>query len=469
MPVLDHLAREDSAFVRASLIFAAGVPTDHLSDPAPFPRLAAALVTARTPGGLREDVRTVIARDAPRSVADLSRFPWSLNGTDSLMWVIEELGDRWDLQVSLLTEWMEDTDAEVRKAAVFAAEHPLHTWRPAAPQLVPPLAARLSDPDRDVRYWAASHLAGAGRAASTAADALWSLVEREPVRHNTPAASALNALCKLQDPRAAEFLENRLTSGDLDGLQPAIALIGPWAQNCRPALLKLVPTAPAGNARIGVIAALGRLNGPAEDLVRVLRKQCREHPHITTRVLGDLGPAASGAVPELRKALRHEEEIVRINAARALWRITGSKDVLLPMLRTSIETNGRARLHALECLSELGQDAKDLPPLLLPLLDDRNEWLSTRAAVAYWHTTHDAPQALPALLRNLKPGPRGTLAVRCLTEIGPAASAAVPVLRHGRDSDLRQNTYGSAGTWVDDDESWSDICALALSRIAPVA
>ncbi len=471
---------EDSAFVRASVILAAGalrVADDGrvrlwLDDPEPAPRLAAALVAARVGGEPDERVTAVLEHDAPLSLDTLGRLPWSVLGADSLVWVIECLGDRWDLQVRLVTTWMRHDDAGVRKAAVFAAEHPLHAWRPAAEILVPALARRLEDPERGVRYWAASHIAGAGRAAALAVEELWATVRREGVQHNTPAASALEALCRLGDPRAAEYLAGRLADDptELEGLKASIDLIGPWAGVCREPLLRAVKRVPKGNERIAVINAIGRLYAGADDaevheVVRMLRTQCRSHPHISTRVLGDLGPAAAPAQPELRAALRHKEPVVRINAARALWRISGATEKTLPVLREAINEGRYVRTHALEALAEMGTAGIELAPLLPELFEADDDWTALRAATAYWYVTGDSAPVLPVLLGRLRAGRYGVEAARCLGDIGPAASAAVPALREGAGSGLRQQESGSAASWVADDETWAATCAEALTRI----
>ena len=470
-----RVGAEGSAFVRASLILAAGAldaaDDGHvrawLDDPAPEPRLAAALVAVRGDGAPGERVTAALEHDAPLSLDALGRLPWSILDSDSLMWVVESLGDRWDLQVRLLTTWMRHDDAEVRKAAVFAAEHPLEAWRPAAEILVPALARCLDDPVRDVRYWAASHIAEAGNAAEPARDELWEMVRREGVEHNTPAASALVALCRLHDPRAAEYLAGRLADdpASLGGLKFPIDLLGPWAGVCREPLLQAVKKAPKGNERIAVINAVGRLYAGADDVtlhevVRALRSQCRSHPHITTRVLADIGPAAAKALPELRAALRHEEPIVRINAARAIWRISGDPDKIVRVLRETIAEGRHGRSYALETLAGMGPAGADLAPILPDLFKTGDDWTTVRAAIAYWRVTGDPVPALPILLDHLRPGRLGVEAARCLGEIGPPANAAVAVLREAA---ARPDTTVTGS--LTDDETWSTTCEEALTRI----
>ncbi|MEV4625008.1 hypothetical protein AB0J90_01775 [Micromonospora sp. NPDC049523] len=481
--MLDRIEAEDSPVVRAGLILAAGgletatpsLITGWLADPAAPPRLAAALVSVHLATGssvpLPDGVAEVLERDTPSSLDALSTLPWSALGDDPLRWVIEQLDEEWELRIRLLRGWMRHDSADVRKGAVFAAEHPILAWRPAAAELGPALADRLSDPDRDVRYWAASLLADSGHAAATATDELWALVAREPVRHNEPAAFALTALCRLHDPRAAAYLAERLAADpvDLSGLDAAITAIGPWADVCRVPLLRLVPLAPAGNVRIVLIDALGRLyagtDNPAAEIVPLLRQECETHPHIATRVLGDLGPAAVDALPELHSMLTHDEPFVRVNAVRAIWRISGDPAPLLPVLREIIETGGRAeRVHALELLPELGPAAVALSDLLLPLFGADDDWLSVRSAIAYWHLTGDPTTVVPALLPHLRTGPYGRAALRCLADIGPAAGAAIPLLREEA-AEERPGPTGGGSPADDDEDDWPTACARTLALI----
>jgi hypothetical protein len=491
--MLHRIERDDSPLVRASLILAAGalgtatpaLITDWLADPAPPPRMAAALVAVHLAAGspaplpdaastptarLPEGVEEVLVRDAPASFDALSTLPWSALGDDPLRWVIEQLDEEWELLIRLLRGWMRHESADVRKSAVFAAEHPILEWRRAATELGPALGARLSDPDRDVRYWAASLLADSGHAAATAADELWALVRREPVRHDEPAALALTALCRLHDPRAATYLAERLGADpvDLSGLDAAIRLVGPWADACRVPLVRFTPLAPTGNIRIGLITAIGQLyagtGAPADEVVPLLRQECATHPHIATRVLGDLGPDAADALPDLHPMLAHDDPFVRVNAARAVWRIGGDPGPALPVLREVLTDGGRAdRGHALDLLPELGPAAVELSDLLPQWFGADDDSLAVGSAVAYWYLTGDPTTVVPALLPHLRTGPDGRAALACLVDIGPAARAAVPVLRAAAAQERRGPTGG--GSPVDDNEDWPTLCAAALDRI----
>jgi HEAT repeat protein len=475
---LRRAAADDSALVRAAAVLALGARDEgvdaYLSDPAPLPRVAAAVVIAapvgqldgEDPSAVPDAVLEIVERDTPASLELIRRLP--MDASDPLTWVINALAPYWQLQIRLVSAWMRHPSDEVRRGAVYAAEVPMQTWRPAAAQLVSALAAALSDPSDDVRWWAGCRLAGAGRAAAAVADELWAAVERGPVAYNTAGASALTALSRLHDPRADAFLASSLSprhmgsTGDLDlgGLGPAIGPLGPWSTACRTVIVDAIGRAAAGNDRIGLILAAGRMAAPAADLVPVLRQQATSHPHATSRVLGDLGPAAGAALPELTALRTSADLVVRVNAARAMWRITGDVDGLLTVLRAEINHD-----HALQVLAEVGPAGAALAELLPPMFDGDDEWRAVCAAVAYWHLTGDGAPVVPVLVRYAQCGPRGMVAVRCLADVGPAAAAAIPLLREAVDSPYRQVGWAVGDTAILEDEAWMDACAQALARI----
>jgi HEAT repeat protein len=470
---------EPSPHVRASLILAVGAANAAgeaaalwLRDPEPFPRLAAALVLVDVDGGPSGTVTAILARDAPRSLQELRNCPWCIAHGEPMQWLLERLADRLELQVELLGAWMQDESADVRGQAVFAAEEPIRAWRAAPALLVADLARCLSDPDADVRRWAAHALAGAGKAASQVADDLWNVIQHQPVARATPAASALEALCRLQDRRAAGYLLQHLSADpvDLSTVQEFIEFIGPWADRCREPLLRFLPVAPQGRVRNTVITTLGRLCARTEhasELAQLLRDQCGSHPRAAAGVLSDLGPAAVAALPELRALLEHEDPSVRINAARALWRITGDPAPVLQVLHAAIDDPAprSGRQQALEVLADLGREGAGLADRLPELMASTDDWVAIRAAIAYWHLTADPDPVVPVLLPYIGTSPRGRLALRGLTDLGPAAHPAVPALREAVNSPDRQNTIGVEKSWVWDDEDYREACAQALDHI----
>ncbi|MEU7875622.1 hypothetical protein [Dactylosporangium sp. NPDC049140] len=309
----DCATADASPVVRAAAILALngrGV-TDarFLADPAPLPRVTAAMahIVRESPAPVRPELAAVLAADAPATLPDVARLPW--DGDDPLAWVLSAAERDWPAQVRILAAWLEHPDPLVRAGAAYAAEEPMRTWRAAAPALAPLLAARLDDPDATVRYWAASHLAAAGRMGNPpVADALWAVASRGPGLDAT-AARALTALVSLQDTRADAFIARVLAapavpslselSGserlsaltaatternpavgwrravreqlgsatapvtalvfDLKALQPALPRLGPWAARTRAGLIAAIGRARPGFEQNLLIATAARL------------------------------------------------------------------------------------------------------------------------------------------------------------------------------------------------------------------
>jgi hypothetical protein len=440
--------------VRAAAVLSSypfGVPvTGVLTDRAPLPRLAAAVITLAREEGDTEALERIIEQDAPLCLNAVARLP---TGTaNGLVWAADAVTPHWETVVRLLTAWLRHPDPAVREAAAVAAEVPLGTWRPAADSLLPALTEAAGDPVDAVRDRVLRHLAVAGRAA----DLLWPAVERGPIGKTVfdPGldAVAVTALARMRDPRADGWLSGRL--GD-PALKDAVASLGPWAVTCRQSVLDAIGHAPAGHRRARLIRAAGRLEVPAAALVPVLRRELAEHPRSAGMLLADLGPEAVAALPELTALRGSGDADHQLTAAFALWRITGGGlDELSALLRTHVR-----ELWALELMAEVGSAVAALGDLLPPMLEDDYEWRVVHAAVAYWHLTGDAEPVVPVLTRLVAPIPWGVLAVRTLAAIGTAASAAGPALEEHAESPYRR-----AGSIAEDD-GWATICAFALARV----
>jgi hypothetical protein len=483
--LLRAAADDPAEVVRAAAVLSSypfGVPvTGSLTDRAPLPRLAAAIITIERGDGDFEALTAIIERDAPACLGTIGSLP--SGAEEGLSWVAAAVAPRWDVVVRLLTAWLHHPGPAVREAAAHGVEVPLSSWRPAAVALEPALVEAARDPVEVVRDLALRHLAVAGRAP----DLLWAAVERGPATARPRGFFfepdlgdvALTVLARRHDPRADVHLAGLLRDGTArrDGLGAAVDALGPWAVACRRVILGAVEAASPGYDRAWLIRAAGRLalsdagrvgvpdagrvgvpdagrvGVPVADLVSVLRRELAGHPQSAGMVLAGLGPEAAAARPEL-VALRASGDADRqLTAAYALWRITGDIDDLLALSRTHIREP-----WALELLARVGPAAAGLADLLPALFDDDHEWRVIHAAVAYWHLTGDAEPVVPVLIRLVAPIPWGVLAVRALGDIGPAASAAAGVLQEHAESPYRQ-----AGTIAEDD-GWAAICGHALAR-----
>ncbi|WP_405982820.1 hypothetical protein [Streptomyces sp. NBC_00158] len=344
---------------------------------------------------------------------------------------------------------------DLRRAAVVTAGARLRYWRGPAPELWAAVAAGLDD-EPDVASASVEVLAAGGTAAAPCADPLVRHVEHSGgVGCAANADPAVRALVGMGDDRAADWYAARLGSHWLD--------VAPLPARWAPRLLPVFRRRLAGDGTDGI-------GGHA--VPRILR------------TLGDWGPVAAPAVPELvglldsplartaaealgsigtaaaaGKAARPLAALVAAapgpgrhpwhggaqTAAWAYWRVTGDPE---PALRVC-GAAARAGLGqpVLRHLADLGPLAARYADAVRPLLTCPGEWSRVGAAEAWWRITGDAEPAVAALLPELAPLARHAVTplvvrtVRVLGAIGGPAAAALPVLHEVAASPRR---YGSS-------------------------
>ena len=87
--------------------------------------------------------------------------------------------------------------------------------------------------------------------------------------------------------------------------------------------------------------------------------------------LGNVGPNAKAATPDLIKELKSPRVRIRTNAARALAKIDPQPDLLVPLLIDLLkERNEWVLVAAAEALAEIGPPAKNAVPALREALKD---------------------------------------------------------------------------------------------------
>jgi HEAT repeat protein len=121
-----------------------------------------------------------------------------------------------------------------------------------------------------------------------------------------------------------------------------------------------------------------------------------DEPHIrekAVRILGSLGEAAAGAVPELTALLHDSNREVRLAAAKSLWNITKNADRVVPALVALLqekrtfagaapETRRRFWQTVMEALQRIGPAAKGGVPALTEKARDENRLVSESARTA---------------------------------------------------------------------------------------
>ncbi|MBZ3905148.1 MULTISPECIES: HEAT repeat domain-containing protein [Streptomyces] len=387
------------------------------------------------------------------------------DATDDLLVELHHaLGDRTDLRYALLVGQLRSPDRGQRMAAVSMAGALMTGWRVPDDEPLIALAEQLDDPEPRLNKAALDELRRLAPIARMVADEVVAYIEgwADSGREETDAdlgwsATALGKAAEVLTLQGDERIVNALTSilGRLDlpeqivrwleAFGPeAVAELGPVLHE------RVVALGPddRGDTLHRLLAGLGVLTPPESlPLVLALLRDSHDDPATRRHALkatARYGRAAAEAAPLLRELLADPTAPVpdRLETAAALWSVTGDAKAVLPALRSGLGCDGRyeSRL-ALRLIGSLG-------PAATPLADElRARDRGVEEAVALWKVTGDPAEALPAFLHHWTTTPmaRPRIAV-CLTEMGPAAAPALPLIRAELASPRRHRTDNSSMT-----------------------
>ena len=308
--------------------------------------------------------------------------------------------------------------------------------RPAVPAILPLLRAR----NAKVREAAADALTEIG----PGPEAVPSLVEA--IRDEDTGWDATFALVAV-GPAAIPALTRTLHDSDADVRSRAVYALGefgPAAKDSMPALIALFAKESA-KGRAGIADTWAEIGSGARSAISLLAESLRDGP------------------PELRFAV-----------ARALWKIEGRPERVVPTLIAIIASKGNAEkaagrdaserespdcgppAYAAELLGRIGPEARQAVPALIEAVKAPDPVLCACAVEALGKIGPDAKQAIPAIVERLGDHRRakallephrwtyagrlevGIRAWTALGKMGPdAAVALIPALSHG-DKDIRQ-------------------------------
>ncbi|THA70372.1 PBS lyase [Streptomyces sp. A0958] len=137
----------------------------------------------------------------------------------------------------------------------------------------------------------------------------------------------------------------------------ALASFGPAARCAAPELRTLVRrpgTAEAVEAAGALWAVEGDADAVLPALIEGLTTQDVHARRAAASALGPLGERAAVTAPRLRALLRHEELWLRVDAAIALWEVSGRAAESVPVLLAAWEQNRHVRVRVAECLARMG-------------------------------------------------------------------------------------------------------------------
>ncbi|WP_326699804.1 PBS lyase [Streptomyces sp. NBC_01754] len=380
----------------------------------------------------RVEERTALLADQLRSPEPWQRFD-AVRMSSGLM---RAWRGSYDELVRLVGAQLTDPDPRLAEAASRVLEELFSLAAPAADALAARVAA---DPGAWVRQWASGPpgLGSAVKALARLGDArvlpaLAAALEQPEVPHDV--GCAISSLGAAAAPLAGTLRrrlgEVGLDEGAYDRAAPLLTGLtalrageaapevlrvlcgapeyrGEWLRTAAlraldafgPAARRAVPELRALTRRPGAAGteaaeALWSVEGDADAVLPVLLEGLgAEQAHdcrAAAAALGRLGTSAAVAVPRLRALLSHDELWLRVNAAIALWEISGRTRESVPVLLAAWEKNRHVRVRVADCLARMG--LSDAGPGASQVL--RAELLSVRRhnALDGGYSSHDTDE-----------------------------------------------------------------------------
>lgn len=147
--------------------------------------------------------------------------------------------------------------------------------------------------------------------------------------------------------------------------------------------------------------------------------------------VAEMGSAARIEAPFLSKALRNNDEDVRVHAAFVLGQMGPVAADAIPALGDRLDDpQTMVRENAADALSQMGPGVVQVLPDLIDALKDEDANVRNSSSMALGNIGPGAAKAVPALIKVLRDGSskvRGNAAY-ALGKIGPAAKDALPAL-----------------------------------------
>jgi len=254
--------------------------------------------------------------------------------------------------------------------------------------------------------------------------------------------------------RAAIVVYTNLPSGLASRIRPPVSLtpdqikavkalrqMGPAYTSLEPAVEALIVALGDSSAEVRSIAqgALGDIGPAASNAVPALIDSVEHSEPRLNAVwaLGRIGAQAKTAVPSLQQVIATGQSREKVYAAEALWRIHPGEVRALSCLRNGLtDTNTQARAEAADALRGLGTNAQSAIPDLRLALQDSNSWARFCVARALVEIEPQDEQGVAVLLdrlANQKPAwgfDDRLLAVESLLQRNPAPLEAVEFIKH---------------------------------------
>lgn len=224
-----------------------------------------------------------------------------------------------------------------------------------------------------------------------------------------------------------------------DGAREAIAAFKAMGEPGASFLVRVLKDRPGNFApRLENLAARIGLGRWAERRLEQ-RRAMEARRYAAAKLIGQMGPAAHGAIPVLERLYRDrtESQSVGLSCGESLAALGPIGVEFLPNLVANLsDTNAVGRPWSAKVIGHLGPPARSAIPVLAASLQE--PWLAWYAGEALWRIDGRTDAALTALAAGLtnRDAASRWLAFQRLATLGPAARTVLPtVLQALRDSD----------------------------------
>jgi HEAT repeat protein len=235
---------------------------------------------------------------------------------------------------------------------------------------------------------------------------------------------------RLQGKSVQQWTEQLKASKFRDQWHAAYVLgtLGPEAAPALPELHKILEKKSEHEYVRGMAAwAIGQIGPAAETEIPLLTETMHSRGHLAVRrssveALGNFKAAAKPAVPELVKMLADDDEVTRVNAAVALWKIEQHPKALPALLEMLRHGKPPEPYHAAVALGQMESEAATVAPALLEALQDPDADVRRAAARSLGQLGRAAFPSLGKAKALEDPNPETRrLVIEALGWMGPVA------------------------------------------------
>jgi HEAT repeat protein len=270
-----------------------------------------------------------------------------------------------------------------------------------------------------------------------------------------PAPSAQPRAPSTQPSRAAnehiQQLLRELAHPDFFQAHKTITALGKLGSAASPAVPRLMVFMGNGNQIIRRITAetLGKIGPAAAQAIPTLIQALRD-PELAVRwqSADSLGKIGKSAIPELIKAMGHDDVLLRRYSVRALGNIlpTATAEITPHLIKTMADSEADVREAAASALSNLPEPVTPAIQALTRAMQDRNPEVRVRAEWSLCTINSFVPRSLPLLVGGLEDrnAQFRMHAASLLAHLGPKAVAATPALGKAlNDSDEQVRSHAA--------------------------